>query len=72
MRPCGNYRLLYLQTVEDCYTCSNMADITSQVHGCTVFSKLDLRKGYHQVPMSASSVQKTAIITPSTSGCLLG
>jgi len=41
-----------------------MADLTSRLEGCTIFSKLDLRKGYHQVPMDPESLRKTAIITP--------
>ena len=49
-RPCGDFRHLNLQTKPDRYTCPNMADLTSQLDVCTVFSKLDLRKGYHQVP----------------------
>jgi len=63
-RPCGDFRRLNLQTVPDRYTCPNMADLTSRLKGCTIFSKLDLRKGYHQVPVDPTSVQKTAIITP--------
>ena len=63
-RPCGDFRRLNLQTEEDRYTCPNMADLTSRLEGCNIFSKLDLRKGYHQVPVEASSVPKTAIITP--------
>jgi len=48
----------------DRYTCPNMANFTSRLQGCTVFTKLDLCKGYHQVPVEADSVRKTAIITP--------
>jgi len=63
-RPCGDFRRLNLQTTPDRYTCPNMADLTSRLRGCTVFSKLDLRKGYHQVPVDEESIKKTAIITP--------
>ena len=41
-----------------------MADITSSLAGATVFSKLDLKKGYHQIPVHPSDVKKMAIITP--------
>jgi hypothetical protein len=63
-RPCGDYRQLNLQTVEDKYPLPNMADLVARLDGCTVFSKLDLRKGYLQVPVAADDVAKTAIITP--------
>ncbi len=29
-----------------------------------MFSKLDLRKGYYQVPVRAKDIPKTAVITP--------
>jgi hypothetical protein len=41
-----------------------MLDFAAKMSGCTVFSKIDLRKGYHQIPMNAADVQKTAITTP--------
>ncbi len=34
------------------------------MHGCHVFSKIDLVKGYHQIPVAAADIPKTAIITP--------
>ena len=63
-RPCGDFRRLNLQTKADRYTCPNMADLTARLAGCHVFTKLDLRKGYHQVPVRPADVHKTAITTP--------
>jgi len=63
-RPCGDYRRLNLITVPDSYPLPNMMDFAQRMSGCTVFSKIDLRKGYHQIPMHPGSIQKTAIITP--------
>ena len=42
----------------------NMTDLTSRVHGCSIFSKLDLKKGYLQIPVRPEDVPKTAITTP--------
>jgi hypothetical protein len=62
--PCGDYHQLNLQTVEDKYPLPNMADLAARLDSCTVFSKLDLRKGYLQVPVAAADIPKMAIITP--------
>jgi len=60
------WRLPKIELVEDTRPLylPNMVDLTSRLNGCTIFIKLDLRKGYHQVPMDPESVRKTAIITP--------
>ena len=63
-RPCGDYRRLNTQTVPDRYHLLNIADFTSRLNGCTVFTKLDLTKGYYQVPMAKGDIPKTAVITP--------
>jgi hypothetical protein len=63
-RPCGDYRRLNLLTVHDRYPLPNILDFSAQLSGCTVFSTIDLVKGYHQVPMAAADIDKTAIITP--------
>ena len=63
-RPCGDYRRLNLQTVPDHYPLPNISDITATINGAKVFSKLDLLKGYFQVPVHPDDVDKTCIITP--------
>ena len=63
-RPCGDFRRLNLVTAADKYPVPNMGDFTGQIEGCSVFSKLDLKNGYLQVPLHGSAVPKTAVITP--------
>ena len=63
-RPCGDFWQLNVQTKPDRYTCPNMGDLTARLAGCRVFSKLDLPKGYHQVPVREEDVCKTAVVTP--------
>ena len=53
-----------MATTPDQYPLPNMQDVAAKLHGCTVFSKVDLVKGYHQVPVAPGDVPKTAIVTP--------
>ena len=62
--PCGDYRRLNNVTVPDMYPLPNVADLYDKISGATVFSKLDLQKGYYQVPMASEDFQKTSIVTP--------
>jgi hypothetical protein len=41
-----------------------MQDLSNGLHSCTIFSKIDLVKGYHQIPVAAEDIPKTAILTP--------
>jgi hypothetical protein len=63
-RPCGDYRRLNLVTTVDKYPIPNVQDFTARLHGCRVFSKLDLKKGYYQVKVADGDICKTAVITP--------
>ena len=63
-RPCGDYRRLNNVTVDDRYPVPRLQDFTANLQGKSVFSKVDLVRGYHQIPMSPEDVQKTAVITP--------
>ncbi len=41
-----------------------MQDLSNSLRGCTVFSKINLVKGYHQIPVATEDIPNTAIITP--------
>ena len=63
-RPCSDYRRLNNVTIPYRYPLPHIADFTSRIAGSTVFSRLDLQKGYYQIPMASKDIPKTAIITP--------
>ena len=63
-RICGDYRLLNNKTLEDRYPIPHIQYFTSNSHGKTIFSKMDLAKGYHQIPLSQEDPHKSAVITP--------
>lgn len=64
LRPCGDYRRLNNVTEGDHYPLPNITDITSYLEGANIFSKLDLLKGYYQIPMAKEDIPKTAVTTP--------
>ena len=63
-RVCGDYRRLNAMTETDQYPVRSLQDFTSELQGKKFFSKVDLMKGYHQIPVAPNDIKKTAVITP--------
>ena len=63
-RYCGDYRALNATTVPDRFPIPYLQDFTYNLHGKKVFSVIDLKKAYYQIPVNKEDIAKTAITTP--------
>nr|GEV78577.1 putative reverse transcriptase domain-containing protein [Tanacetum cinerariifolium] len=62
-RMCIDYRELNKLTVKNRYPLSRIDDLFDQLQGSSVYSKIDLRSGYHQLRVREEYILKTAFRT---------
>ena len=61
---CIDYRKLNKMTVVDPKPMTSMTDLMQELSDDKIFTKIDLSKGYRQIPIAEGDIQKTAFVTP--------
>nr|GEU79108.1 hypothetical protein [Tanacetum cinerariifolium] len=62
-RMCINYRKLNKLTVKNRYPLPRIDDLFDQLQGSSMYSKIDLRSGYHQLRVREEDIPKTTFRT---------
>ena len=63
LRLCVDYRQLNKMIVKNKYPIPRIDDLFNQLKGASVFSKIDLRSGYHKLRIKDANVHKTEFRT---------
>ncbi|GJV99314.1 putative reverse transcriptase domain-containing protein [Tanacetum coccineum] len=62
-RMCIDYRELNMLTVKNRYPLPRIDDLFDQLQGSSIYSKIDLRSGYHQLKVREQDIPKTVFRT---------
>ena len=63
LRLCIDYKQLNRVTIKNRYPLSRIDDLFDQLRGARVYSKIDLRIGYHRLRVRETDIPKTALRT---------
>ena len=63
LRLCIDYQQLNKVTIKNRSSLSRINDLFDQLRGMRVYSKIDLRTGYHQLRVRETDILKTAFMT---------
>ena len=60
----GDYRRLNSVTKKDSYSLPYIGDFPGKLHGHAVFSTVDLKDAYHQIPVHPDDIEKNCHMHP--------